>query len=349
MGSGNPGWSGGAFGLAAAALFGASAPLAKVLLPGTGPLLLSALLYLGAAAALFLYTLLQPRSREAQLTRADMRLMISLILFGGVLGPILLLTGLQRVSGLTGSLMLNLEAPLTIVVAVIAFGDHLGWGETIAASAIVLSAALLAYGPGALRSDWVGVAAIAGACLSWAIDNNLSQLLSLKDPIAVVRLKALGAGAGTLLLALCSGKSLPGPSILTAALALGGLSYGLSLVFDMKAFRLVGAAREAAYFATAPFFGAALSILVFRQLPAFSEIVAASIMAIGVVVLIREDHGHVHQHQEMEHDHLHVHDAHHQHAHDAVASSPHSHPHRHAGLTHDHAHLPDSHHRHTHR
>ncbi len=343
----HPGWSGGGFGLAAAALFGASAPLAKVLLRDTGPLLLSALLYLGAAGALFLFGLLRPRTREAQLGRADMRIMAALILFGGIIGPILLLIGLQRVSGLTGSLMLNLEAPLTIIIAVIVFGDHLGAPQALCALAIVLSAALLAYRPGELDSGWLGVAAIGGACLSWAIDNNLSQLLSLKDPVAVVRLKALGAGACTLLLALSIGQPLPGPSILIAALSLGGLSYGLSLVFDMKAFRLLGAAREAAYFATAPFFGAALAIPIFRRLPTLPEAAAACAMAIGVAVLIREHHAHTHQHQETEHDHFHVHDAHHRHAHDAQPA--HSHPHRHSRMTHDHEHLPDLHHRHTHR
>ena len=343
---------GGAYGLAAAALFGASAPLSKLLLPNTGPLVLSALLYLGAGVGLSLYrTLPGVRSRalrEAPLRRADAALLGGIAALGGVVAPLLMLTGLARVSGLAGSLLLNLEAPFTILIAVVAFREHLGRRAAAAALLIVLGAAALGAGLGELRASWIGVLAIAGACLCWAVDNNLSQRLSLRDPLAVVQVKTLGAGACTLAVVLAIGQPAPDLRAAGPALLLGSLSYGLSLILDMKALRVLGAAREAAYFATAPFLGALLSIPLLGDRPGPADAAAAGLMIAGVALLRGERHRHAHTHEALEHDHLHEHDEHHPHEHDGPIAGPHAHPHRHERLTHDHPHVPDLHHRHEH-
>ena len=342
---------GATYGLAAAALFGASAPISKLLLPRTGPLLLSALLYLGAGIGLSAFRVFFGRRpqerREAAIRRDDIPLLAGVTLFGGLLGPVLMLYGLERVSGLTGSLLLNLEAPCTILLAVALFREHLGRRGGIAALLIVLGAAALGFRPGELRASAAGAGAIAGACLCWGIDNNLSQRLSLRDPIALVQIKTLGAGACAAALALSMGHPLP--ELALPALALGSLSYGVSLVLDMHALRLLGAAREAAYFATAPFLGAMLSIPLLGDRPSVLDLVGAAFMVIGVVVLRYERHDHRHAHEAMEHDHAHVHDEHHQHSHDGLIDEPHAHPHRHEPLAHDHPHVPDLHHRHGHR
>ncbi len=183
------------------------------------------------------------------------------------------------------------------------------------------------------------------------MDNNLTQRLSLKDPVAVVRIKALGAGACMLAIALAAGQQrLPGPGVLAAALALGAASYGLSIVLDMYALRLLGAAREAAYFATAPFLGALAALPLLGERLSPTQLLGGAAMALGVVLLVRERHGHLHTHELLEHEHLHVHDEHHQHEHPGMTdvTGPHSHPHRHAPLTHDHPHVSDLHHRHKH-
>ena len=112
---------GAAFGLAAAALFGLSAPVAKVLLDGVSPVLLAGLLYLGAALGLESHRIFRPTTVEARLARKDLPLLAGIVLSGGVLGPVLMLFGLQRVTGLTGSLLLNLEAPFTVLLAVALF------------------------------------------------------------------------------------------------------------------------------------------------------------------------------------------------------------------------------------
>src|SRR5262249_23165850 len=235
-------------------------------------------------------------------------------------------------------------------LAVLLFREHLGLRGILAAALVLGGAFALGYAPGEVQAQSIGVLAIAGACLSWAIDNNLTQRLSLRDPIRLLRLKPLGAGTFTLGLALAMGEKLPRADVLLAALLVGSASYGVSILLDMYALRILGAAREAAFFATAPFMGAVAAIPLLGESPGLAHVLSAMLIGIGVFLLVRERHGHLHSHEEMEHDHAHVHDEHHRHEHDASESpgEPHAHPHRHVALVHDHPHVPDLHHRHRH-
>jgi drug/metabolite transporter (DMT)-like permease len=342
---------GAACGLGAAALFGLSAPTAKLLLEDVPPVLLAGLLYLGAALGLWAQRGFALATKEAQQRSSDLPTLASIVLAGGVAGPVLMLLGLQRVSGLTGSLLLNLEAPFTMLLALWVFREHLGRSGAIAAGLIVAGAAVLKLEPGAFGADTLGVLLLASACACWALDNNLTQRLSLRDPFAIVRVKALVAGVANTALGLwISAGELPAGRFIAGALALGSLSYGLSILLDAYALRWIGAAREAAYFATAPFVGALASLVLLNERLRPLDVFAMLVMSWGVVFLLRERHGHVHAHDALEHDHLHTHDEHHQHEHrpDDPAGEPHSHIHRHAPLVHDHPHTSDAHHRHQH-
>jgi drug/metabolite transporter (DMT)-like permease len=351
-----PPLTGAAAGLGAAALFGASTPAAKRLVGEVHPLVLGALLYAGAAlavtAASSVRRLAGRRSSEAPLRRADAPALLAIIALGGMAGPLLMLFGLSRVSGFAASLLLNLEAPLTMLVALSFFGEQLGRRAGLGAAAIIAGAGLLGLGGGgAGRTDVAGSICLAAACLCWGVENNLSQRVSGRDPLAVVRVKSGGAALGMTAAALALGLPWPGARVAVAALGLGGASYGVSMILDLVALRLLGAAREAAYFATAPFFGAILSIVWLGDRPLPAQGAATVAMLIGVILVRGERHEHRHEHTALAHDHRHVHDAHHQHAHaaaDGPVVEPHAHAHRHDPLTHAHPHLSDEHHRHTH-
>jgi drug/metabolite transporter (DMT)-like permease len=342
------------YGLAAAALFGVSPPLAKLLLPEAGPLLIAGLLYLGAGLGLLAFEVLFYRSsevsrRESPVGPADRWLLAGMILTGGILGPVCMLWGLQRLSAVSGALLLNLEAPFTIGLAVLLFREHLGRRVMAGALLIVSAAAILHFQAEDVRPDTWGFLAIVGACLWWAIDNNLSQRVSLRDPIVVTRIKALGAGVRTVSMALLTGQSVPRPLILIATLLLGLFSYGVSLVLDMQALRMLGAAREAGFFATAPFVGAVAAVPILGERWGINEVCASFIMAIGVVLLFREHHHHLHIHEEIEHAHVHLHGDHHEHDHEGgFVEQQHAHLHRHVPLMHDHPHVSELHHRHEH-
>jgi drug/metabolite transporter (DMT)-like permease len=341
--------------LAAALLFGVSAPFAKLLLREAAPQLLAGLLYLGSGAGLLLVWLGRRRdsrsaSREAPLTRRDLPWLAGAIAFGGVLGPLLLMIGLTRTPAASASLLLNLEGVFTALLAWFVFHENFDRRIALGMIAIVAGGAVLSWEG---RVEWgsvVGPLAVAGACLSWAIDNNLTQKVSAGDPVQIAMLKGLAAGSVNVTIAMILGASWPTLPRVAGALLLGFLSYGVSLVLYVLALRHLGTARTGAYFSSAPFVGAAVSLVIFRESPTLPFVAGAALMAFGVWLHLTERHEHEHYHEAMEHEHLHVHDEHHQHAHtpDDPPGEPHSHWHRHEPMVHTHPHYPDIHHRHGH-
>ena len=334
--------------MAAAALFGLSAPLAKPLLGQTAPLTLAGLLYLGGGLALSGAMALRRRTTEAPLLRRDLPLVGLLILAGGVIGPVLMLVALQQSSASAVSLLLNLEGPFTLGLAALVFGEHVGWRGVASLLAVVAGALVLALPSGPVKVPLAGALCVTGACLAWGLDNNLTRSLSLRDPLALVRTKTLGAGICTLALARLVGQPVPSLRTVLLALLLGAASYGTSILLDAYALRLLGAAREAAYFATAPFLGALGAVVLLGERLSPGTLWAGGLMAVGVWLLLSERHRHLHSHEAVAHEHRHIHDVHHQHSHGGPVSEPHSHPHQHSPLTHDHPHLPDAHHHHRH-
>ena len=339
------------YALASAALFGASTPLAKLLVGEVQPLALAGLLYLGSGIGLLVWFLLRKREERAtNLSRADLPWLAGAILAGGVVGPALLMYGLTRTDGGTASLLLNLEAVLTASIAWIVFRENVDRRVFLGMVAIVAGGVVLSWDEMPRGGGLTGPLLIAGGCLAWAIDNNLTRRVSGGDAVTIAGVKGLVAGAANLSLALFQGAALPGTGILASAAAVGFFGYGISLVLFVVALRNLGTARTGAYFSVAPFFGAALALLVLRESASAAFWIAAALMALGVWLHLTERHEHEHVHELMEHTHPHAHDDHHQHGHGFAwqGDEPHTHPHRHRRMTHSHPHYPDLHHRHDH-
>jgi len=350
--SDRPRIAGVAYALGAAALFGASTPFAKRLLPTVAPVLMAGLLYVGSGLGLAVFWMLRrgAASREARLTRRDLPWLAAAVVSGGIIGPVLLMTGLSRTSASSASLLLNLEGVFTALLAWFVFKEN--FDRRIAVGVVLIfggACALSWVGRPEIGMPW-GALAIAAACLAWAVDNNLTRHVSAADPTQVAMLKGLCAGVANTGLGLWLGAHLPPPGRLAAIGLIGFLGYGVSLVLFVLALRHLGAARTGAYFSVAPFLGAAVSILWLREPLTAGFIVAAALMSAGVWIHLSERHEHAHTHEAVEHDHVHRHDAHHQHVHgpNDPEGEPHSHRHRHVPLTHRHPHYPDVHHRHDH-
>ena len=338
--------------LAAAALFGASTPLAKLLQADIGPALLAGLLYLGSGAGLALVQLVRHFSRraaEAPLQARDTPWLAGAILCGGIAAPLLLLWGLAgaRASGV--ALLLNLEGILTALIAALVFREAVGRRIWLAACLMLAAGLLLGHDAQAGFGLSLRMLAVIAACALWALDNNLTRRIAAADPVSIAMIKGLVAGCVNIVAAMALGADFPGALPLAGALALGWLSYGISLALYIVALRHLGSARAAAHFSTAPFIGAGLAIGLLGEPLTAGFGAAFALMLAATWLALTERHGHTHAHEALAHEHLHTHDAHHQHAHaGGEGPEPHSHPHRHAPLAHRHAHLPDLHHRHTH-
>jgi len=347
-------WPGAPLAIASAALFGASTPLAKALLgEGVSPWLLAGLLYLGSGAGLAAIhvggRLTGRPGAEAPLAGRDWAWMALVVLAGGVAGPLLLMLGLSTTPAASAALLLNLEGLATMAIAWLVFRENVDRRLLAGASAILAGAVVLSWqgGPAGVGP---GAAFIAAACLAWGIDNNLTRKLSGSDPVQIAMVKGLAAGAVNLALAVALGARLPGLPLIAGAAVVGFLGYGVSLVLFVLALRHLGTARTGAYFSTAPFIGAALSLALFAEPLTLRLGLAAALMAIGVWLHLSERHEHEHVHEALDHEHRHVHDAHHRHAHGPgdPPGEPHTHRHHHAPLRHKHPHYPDLHHRHGH-
>lgn len=338
-------------GLVAAFSFGISAPLSKRLLGELDSAqLLAGLLYLGAFAALAVASPFRRTGREARLRRGDLPGLAAMVASGGIAAPVLLLIGLQRLSGANASLLLNLEGPFTLLLAVAVAGEYLDRRAAIGAAAIFAGGVVLTGVDPSVSRSLTGALYVAAACLLWAVDNNLTQRLTVRDPFMIVSAKTAVAGTVNMTVAIILGAGRPPAGVIASAVVLGAVSYGLSVLADAYALRLLGAAREAAVFALAPFLGALIAVPMLHEHLGRAQLIAAVAMAGGVALMVSERHRHRHRHQRLEHDHAHVHDAHHQHAHvgDVPIDVPHAHPHDHEPLEHAHRHVSDVHHRHDH-
>ena len=338
--------------LASAVLFGITTPLAKQLLPGTQPLLIAGLLYLGSGCGVSLLRWFQDGGWFATgLAGRDWLWLALATLIGGIIAPALLMTGLARADAASASLLLNLEVVFTAVLAWVVFKEPAGSRVVFGLIAIFAGGLILVW-PTQLAPEGslLALLAIVAACFCWAVDNNLTRKISASDARVLAAIKGLVAGVTNTVLAFALGASLPEVSHVAITLVIGFMGYGLSLVLFIVGLRQLGSARTGAYFATAPFIGALVALLLYGQPAEGAFWVAAVCMGLGVWLHVSEDHVHEHVHKPMSHSHAHTHDEHHQHEHafDWDGTEPHAHSHAHGFLRHRHAHFPDIHHRHGH-
>ena len=241
------------YALLAALLFGASTPFAKLLLGDVAPVMLAGLLYLGSGVGLTLIRLIRDRGcKFPHLAITEWPWLLGAILFGGVLGPVTLLFGLTQTTGARASLLLNLEAVLTAVIAWTVFRESADKRIVLGMAAIVLGGIALSWQTNVDASlNWLGPVLISLACLCWAIDNNLTRKVSASDALFIAGVKGLIAGTVNCALALFLGLSLPTGLVVFSTMTLGLMGYGLSLVLFVLALRGLGTARTGAYFSTA--------------------------------------------------------------------------------------------------
>lgn len=337
--------------LLAALFFGASAPIAKLLLGDVPPVLMAGFLYLGSGIGVSLVKLSRrftSHQSEAGIKAPDVGWLAGAILSGGILAPIVLMVSLKNTPASTASLLLNFEGVGTTLIASLFFHESVSRRALAAVSAITLASIFLStdfqsgfgFSPGALG--------ILLACMLWGVDNNLTRNISAKDPLTIVAWKGLVAGIFSLLLGLLLGQQPPAWITLLSILVLGFISYGLSTMFFIYSMRGLGAARTSALYGTAPLAGMLLSFIIFKDPVTLLFVLAAILMIAGAWLLAKEEHAHFHIHMPVVHEHRHTwSDEFHRHEEiDELADKSHSHEHAHPRTEHEHGHMPDIHHRH---
>lgn len=272
------------FAVLAAALYAINAPLSKLLLRNISATMMAALLYLGACLGMLAVSLIIKKAgstvREESLSKKDLPFVLGMIALD-IAAPIFLMLGLQSTSAANASLLNNFEIVATSVFALMLFHETISGRLWLAIALVSLSSVILSFEGRESLQFSSGSVLVLLACVCWGLENNCTRVLSKKNPMEIVVLKGFGSGCGALLIALGLGESFPGPAYTVGALLLGFVAYGLSIFFYVRAQRELGAAKTSTYYAIAPFIGAALSLIIFRQLPTPSFLIALGVMIAG--------------------------------------------------------------------
>lgn len=338
--------------LLSAILFGMSPVACKAIVGDMSPFLLAGLLYLGSGLGLAGAVLRHPnQALEAlrSLSRRQWGNFAGAIAAGGVTAPLFLAYGIRFGTATEVSLLLNFEAVATTLVAWIVFHEHIGRRVWIGKALIIGASILVVFSGGeSIRLSLTGLSVLS-ACILWGVDNNLTRELESLPASLLACVKGLSAGIFNLLLSFFLFDSHFSAIQVSGSLLIGALSYGASLVLFIQALRAIGSARTSTWFASGPFIGTLLSVILLGERPPMEYWLAALVMLSGMFFLYGERHLHLHQHEELAHTHSHRHDEHHRHEHMTEEDEEvHDHFHVHKPIAHSHVHWPDIHHRHSH-
>lgn len=343
--------------LLASILFGASAPITKILLGEIEPIPLAALLYGGSGIGLLIFQFVnlmikKEKIDEAPLKKKDFIWLLGAVVAGGIIAPIILLSGLKITPASTASLLLNFEGVATTIIAIVFFKENVGKQVLSAVVLITIASILLSWD---FKNQWglsIGALGIILACICWGIDNNFTRNISSKNPFSIVSIKGIVSGLVSFMLAIILKNKLPDLKIIVIAMVIGFFCYGLSIVLYVFAMRDLGSARTSALYGSAPFVGSILSFILLGDIRSNMFFIAVPIMLIGAILLLKEEHCHKHIHEPEQHEHRHRHpDIHHEHEHadgQTIRNGYHSHYHTHKLVEHTHIHFPDIYHRHVH-
>ncbi len=274
--------------------------------------------------------------------------LIGAIILGGTIGPVLLLFGLQMAPAASVAMWLNLELVATAILGFILFKDNLGFFGWLGVAGTVIASVMLSWNEG--NVGFYALFLVTAASICWGFDNHLTAMIDGITPNQSTFWKGLIAGFVNLFIGFLYEPISPNMLLISAAIVVGVFAYGFSISLYILAAQNIGATRSQMVFASAPFFGVILSLLLLKERLSAEQITAATVLIISLVILFRDRHSHHHEHAPQNHNHSHRHDdMHHLHPHDdSESTANHTHWHKHKAGTHSHPHWPDVHHRHKH-
>lgn len=338
-------------GIFAGLLFGIATPFSKMLLSQMNPFELAGLLYLGAGIAMVPFVIKRGKNFiEIIANKRQMKLILGVVIFGGLFAPVLLLMGLRIANSASVSIFLNMELVATAIIGVILFKDQIDRFSLIGLILTVLAGLITALSEG--QSNIFAGLFVIGACICWGVDNNLTAIVDGITSQEMTFIKGIFAGSINLLIGLSISRLPTIHSTILYAIVLGMISYGISIVLYIITAQQIGATRGQILVATASFWGIFFAFLLLKSKITTAQIIAMIFLALGILFTSVLVHEHEHIHEEIEHIHMHSHnDGHHNHTHEYVVglNVRHTHMHKHEKITHTHKHFPDLHHRHSHK
>ncbi len=273
-----------AFAVLAAACYAINAPCSKLLLDAMPATLMAGFLYVGAGLSMGVVALVRAtrgEKAEVGLTREDLPYTVMMMILD-IAAPICFLWGLMGTTAANASLLNHFEIVATALLAWIVFQEKINRRLWLGIVCITVSCLILSLKDVSSISFSYGSLLVLLACVCWGLENNCTRKISSKDPMQIVLLKGLGSGGGSLVIGFgLLGERLTSVWSVFAVLAVGTVAYGMSIFFYVYAQRILGAARTSAYYATAPFLGTVLSLVIFQEMPSVTFFASLGIMLVG--------------------------------------------------------------------
>ncbi|WP_324736458.1 DMT family transporter [Thermococcus sp. SY098] len=290
--------------LLAALLFGISSTLNKIALRAVHPMIIAGGIYLTAGIVLMLlrFTPLKDKilgrlefkvKTQEYFSGRDLLLLTLIVLFGSFLAPLSFMFGLNKTTAVNASLLLNTETLFTVLIALLVFKEKVSRRSITGILLILIGAAVIStenFREVELSRGILGNILIILAGFSWAVDNNLSKLLSVKrDLLLVTSLKGLFGGSALLTLASLIGIPFHIPlQSLPYILTVGAFSIGFSIVLFLFALREIGAMKTGAIFSTSSLIGALFAFLILGESFTAIKLFFGVLMFFGVYLLSLE-------------------------------------------------------------
>jgi drug/metabolite transporter (DMT)-like permease len=285
-------------------LFGFTFSMAKQPLENVDPIVLSAIVYPISFAALIPIT----KSSFKIENKEDFLDILVISILGGVLAPILLFYGLERIDASEAVILTNAQIIFTVLLSSLFFGEKpngiIGYsgiiivfvGLFVATTELDTSGSLFKYEPGKIM--------IVGAMLVWAIDNNISRRLTKRStiwPAKIAMLKFLIGGIilfGIATIAVEESSSSfrsrlqiidslllikPSEWLIIIAVSLFGFAGALSLL--LESLKRIGTIRTMMIFSLTPIFGIVAANIVHAESISILEVIATGIIIIGIFMV----------------------------------------------------------------
>lgn len=295
----------------AAMLFGSVSTITKPILEDLNALSVSSLTYIIAGLSLipflkFSYTNSNSNSnsnsnntlettnntskkRKWTDNRKSYFLLLLTSLCGAVIAPTLFFYGLSNTSASDSSILINGEVLFSILLAVVFFNEKLIKREIIALILVLVGIVILTTNMQFLSSSNsfvefnIGNILIVGSTLFWALDNNISKILSKNIHIPkIIVLKTLIGGSLLFILTITVfGIAEFDVDIIHVSYLVfaGSLGFGASLFFFLHSLKRIGTIKTILLFSTSSLFG-----MIFAKIFLNENITIYQIIAVGVIL-----------------------------------------------------------------
>jgi len=296
--------------IVAAMLFGSVSTITKPVLEDLNAFSVSSLTYIIAGLSLvpflkFSFTNSNPnnntldhindnsnKNRESPSNKKKIYFLLLLTSFSGaVIAPVLFFYGLSGTSASDSSILVNGEILFSILLALVFFNEKLIRREIAALILVLTGIVILATNMQFLSSSYtflsfnIGNILIVGSTLFWALDNNLSKILSktIHIPKIIVLKTLIGGSILFILFIIIFGIEELNNSItifhIPYLIFAGSMGFGASLFFFLHSLKRIGTIKTMLLFSTSSIFG-----MIFAKVFLNENITIYQIIAVGVIL-----------------------------------------------------------------